>query len=167
RLDDRLVVGDLLTLANGASFSLYLVISRDAMRRLDTIAATAWILGFGACGIALLGAPVLVHTNLAALPLRFWGYVAYAVVFATVATYALNAYALAHTDSSVVALFIYLQPPIATALSMLFLGERPEARFFVAAIAGFAGVALAVIGRASAQPTESGPSGRLPASPAS
>src|SRR5262249_25064875 len=36
RLDDRLVVGDLLTLANGASFSLYLVISRDAMRRLDT-----------------------------------------------------------------------------------------------------------------------------------
>lgn len=144
RLDDRLVVGDLLTLANGASFSLYLVMSRGAMRRLDPLGATAVILGFGALGVSAVGATALAQVPFAALPLRFWLLVGYAVVFATVVTYGLNAYALSHTDSSMVALFIYLQPPIATALSMIFLGERPGPRFWIAAAGVFTGVGLAI-----------------------
>jgi drug/metabolite transporter (DMT)-like permease len=165
RLDDQLVLGDLLTLANGISFAIFLVLSRDAMRRFDPLAATACILGCGAVGIAGAGAPALAATPFAALPAVFWGYVAFTIVFATVATYALNAWALARTDSSVVALFIYLQPPIATALSMGFGGERPEPRFFLAAAGVFAGVGLALGG--VRQPTLSGPSGLRPAKPAS
>jgi drug/metabolite transporter (DMT)-like permease len=144
RLDDRLVVGDLLTLANGASFSLYLVMSRRAMRRMDPLGATAVILGFGALGVSAVGAPALAHVPVATLPVRFWMLMGYAVVFATVVCYALNAYALSHTDSSMVALFIYLQPPIATALSMSFLGERPDLRFWIAAAGVFVGVGLAI-----------------------
>jgi len=144
RLDDRLVVGDLLTLANAASFSLYLVMSRRAMRRMDPLGATAVILGFGALGVSAVGAPALAQVPFATLPVRFWLLMGYAVVFATVVCYGLNAYALSHTDSSMVALFIYLQPPIATALSMIFLGERPDLRFWIAALGVFAGVGLAI-----------------------
>ena len=41
--------------------------------------------------------------------------------------------ALGLVGLAMVALFIYLQPPIATGLSMLFLHERPGLRFWVAA----------------------------------
>ena len=165
RLDDRLVAGDLLTLANAISFAIFLVISRDAMRRLDPLAATACILGFGAMGIVAVGAPALAATSFVALPAAFWGYAAFTIVFATVATYALNAWALGRTESSVVALFIYLQPPIATALSMGLGGERPEPRFYVAAVGVFLGLALALGG--PRQPTISGPRGLRPAKPES
>lgn len=144
RLQDELVVGDLLTLANGCSFSLFLVLSRDYLRRTDPLAATAWLLCFGAVGIFIVGAGPLARVDASALPARFWVYAAYAIVFATVLAYFLNYYALRHTDSSLVALFIYMQPPIATGLSMLFLHERPGPRFWIAAAGIFLGVYLAV-----------------------
>jgi len=169
RLHDDLVKGDLLTLANASSFSFFLVLSRDALRRTDALVATTWMLVFGAVGILLIGAPSLARAPLDAMPVSFWLMAAYVIVCATVLTYFLNYYALGHTDSSMVALFIYLQPPIATALSVLMLGERPEPRFYVAAAGIFAGVYLAVREekRRRRQPTMSGPSGRRPANPES
>jgi drug/metabolite transporter (DMT)-like permease len=148
RLDDTLVVGDLLTLVNGVSFAFFLVLSRDFLRSHDPLVATSYLLGFGALGILAVGAGPLARVDWAALPVRFWFLAAYVVLFATVLAYFLNYYALRHTDSSMVALFIYLQPPIATALSMIFLGERPGVRFWVAAVGIFAGVYLAVRERA-------------------
>ena len=148
RLEDQLVVGDLLTLGNGVSFSIFLVLSRDFLKRTDPLAATAWLLGFGALGILTVGAGPLGRVDFGALPPRFWALAAYAIVFATVLAYSLNYYALGHTDSSLVALFIYLQPPIATALSVFFLGEKLTPRFGVAAAGIFLGIYLAVRERA-------------------
>ena len=49
------------------------------------------------------------------------------------------------------ALFIYLQPPIATGLSVAFLGEQLTLRFAVAALGIFAGVYLAVTARSGGE----------------
>lgn len=168
RLHDTWVLGDLLTLANASSFSLFLVLSRDTLRRADPLVATTWMLVFGAVGILLVGAPALARAPLGHMSAHFWMLAAYVIVCATVLTYFLNYYALGHTDSSMVALFIYLQPPIATALSVVLLHDRPDARFYIAAAGIFAGVYLAVREeRRRRQPTMSGPSGLRPAKPAS
>ena len=168
RLQDTLVQGDLLTLANASSFSLFLVLSRDALRRADPLVATTWLLVFGAVGIFLVGAPALVRAPLGQMTLHFWLLAAYVIVCATVLTYFLNYYALGHTDSSMVALFIYLQPPIATALSVAWLHDRPDARFYISAAGIFAGVYWAAREeRRRRQPIMSGPSGLRPAKPAS
>ncbi len=144
RLEDELVVGDLLTLANACSFALFLVLSRNVMRSMDPWAATSWLLVFGALGIVAIGARPLVEVPFAELPARFWAWGAYAVVCATVLAYFLNFYALQHVDSSTVALFVYLQAPIATLLSVVFLGERLDLRFGLAAAGIFLGIFLAV-----------------------
>lgn len=144
RWESELVRGDLLTLANACSFALFLVLSRHEMRRLHPWAATSWLLVFGAVGILGFAGPSLATVSLSQLPAGFWLWGAYAVVCATVLTYFLNFYALGHVESSMVALFIYLQAPIATLLSVVFLGEQLDLRFWIAAAGIFAGVFLAV-----------------------
>jgi drug/metabolite transporter (DMT)-like permease len=144
RLREEWVLGDLLTLANATSFSLFLVLSRDFLRRTHPLAATSWLLGLGALGIVAVGMPQLGQIAWETLPPRFWLLSAYVIVFPTALAYFLNYYALRHVESSMVALFIYLQAPIAGLLSYFYFGERPTGRFFVAAAGIFLGVFLAV-----------------------
>ncbi len=154
RIAEAWVLGDLMTLANACSFSLFLVLSRDTLRRTHPLAATTWLLGLGALGILAVGAGQLAAVDFGALPARFWALAAYVIVCATALAYFLNYCALAHVDSSLVALFIYLQAPLATLLSYLYLDERPQPRFFLAAAVIFLGVFLAVSdgARAKARP---------------
>ena len=73
-----------------------------------------------------------------------WALLGYIVLFPTAGAYWLQYWALARTDSSVVAFFIYLQPVIATSLAVAFLGERPGAQALLGALLIFAAVRLAV-----------------------
>jgi drug/metabolite transporter (DMT)-like permease len=67
---------------------------------------------------------------------------AWIVVLATAINYVLNYYALARVESSTVALFIYLQPLLATALSCALGQETISPRFAASALLVFAGVFL-------------------------
>ncbi len=150
------LAGDLLTLANALSYALFLVISKRLLARSDPLAATTVLMGFGAIGILALGAPGLVALRPSAIPASIWALAAFIVVFATVVTYFLNYWALARVDSSLVALFIYVQPVVATVLSALVLGERPEAHVLAGGALVFAGVWLSLRRRTPAPlPVES------------
>ncbi len=135
--------GDLLTLANAASFGLFLVISRPVARRMGPVASTAGILAFGSLGIAAAGAGDLARFSVASLPAHVVGLAVFIVLGPTMLTYFLNAWALARVESSQVALYIYLQPVLAAGLSAVFLGESIGPRFFASAALVFAGVFLA------------------------
>lgn len=148
RIDDfelraEWLLGDLLTQANAASFGFFLVISRNLIRRVGATTATTAIFCFGAFGISLYGAPAVVGLDFAAVPARIWGIAAFIIVFPTVLTYFLNYWALARVESSLVALFIYLQPLLATALSAVFLDEPITLRLVLSSLFVFAGVFLA------------------------
>jgi drug/metabolite transporter (DMT)-like permease len=59
-------------------------------------------------------------------------FAAYVVVGATVVTYLLNTWALRHTRSSEVALYINVQPLVAAGLNTALGAPPPGAAFFVA-----------------------------------
>lgn len=138
------LAGDLLTLTNSLSYAFFLVISKRVLHGNDALASTSLLLAFGAAGIFTLGAPGLSRFDPVTVSARTWALAAFVVVFATVGAYLLNFWALARADSSVVALFVYLQPLIASTLSFVALGERPP----LAVLAGggliFAGVFFAL-----------------------
>ncbi len=139
-------VGDVLTLLNATSFAIFLVLSKRVISRTDPIAATAVLFGFGSLGILLIGAPQLGRLDWASVPVSTWAIGAFIVLGPTAGAYFLNYWALARTDSSVVALFIYVQPVVAGVLAYLLRGERPgEVTLWGAGLIG-TGVALAVIG---------------------
>ncbi|MEZ5066437.1 MAG: DMT family transporter [bacterium] len=135
--------GDLLTLGNAASFSLFLVLSRGVTRRLGPVAATAGVLAFGSLGAAAYGTRALSAVDWASLPPSTFWLIAYAVLFPTVIAYFLNFWALARVESSSVALFVYLQPVIAASISAVWLHEAITARTVVASLLVFAGVVYA------------------------
>lgn len=132
RLDARYLVGDLLVLANAVAYGLYVALSGRVMSRNDPLGATTVVFLFGAAGIGLYGADDLLRVPLQALAAADWVRMAYVVLGATVLTYALNLFALKHTQASRVALYIFLQPVVATVLSVLVLGEAVTWRLLVA-----------------------------------
>ena len=140
----RVVTGDLLTLANALSFSLFLVLSKPLLGRVDALAATAVLMLFGAVWIDLTAIPQLAQTDLATVSSTAWLLIAYIIVFPTALAYVMQYWALARVDSSVVAFFIYLQPVIATTLSVVLLHERPGFAVLCGGALIFLGVYLAL-----------------------
>jgi drug/metabolite transporter (DMT)-like permease len=143
-LSGGVAAGDLLTLVNALSYSFFLVISKPILERHSSQAVTALLLGYGAVGIGAIGAPELARADLASVPAAAWGWAAFVILFATVGAYALNSWALKRVESSLVALFIYVQPVIASALAVVLLGERITAPLLAAAALIFAGVFVAL-----------------------
>ena len=139
-----MIVGDLLTLINASSYALFLVFSKKLLERVDALSATALLFAFGSVLIALLGLPQLVALELGAVSPRVWALGAFIVLCPTAGAYLISYWALARLESSVVAFFIYLQPVIASGLSILLLGDRPTATVWIGGSLIFAGVYLAL-----------------------
>jgi drug/metabolite transporter (DMT)-like permease len=163
------LAGDLITLVNGASYAVFLVISKRYLARADTLAVTALMLALGTLGIAVIGLPDLVRLDAAAVPAGDWGLMAGIVLLPTAGAYLLNNWALARVEASLVALFIYLQPVLATALAVWWLGESPGMDAIAGGALIFLGVAMA-LRRAPASPAAPLPGaapprpGRIPGS---
>ncbi len=137
------LIGDLLLIGNGLAYALYLVFSKPDMARLSPQRVIALMFGAGAVLMLPIAAWWLWHEPWATIPRSAWISLAVVIAGPTIAAYLLNAWALAHTDSSLVATYTYVQPLITIVLAAIFLHEaiRPEAILAAAMI--FAGVYLA------------------------
>jgi drug/metabolite transporter (DMT)-like permease len=140
---DRTFLGNVLILLNALSYSVFLVLARDILRRHSAVRVTAAIFRYAALPVVLVALPGLLRFRPAALSARAWTGVAGTVLLATVVSYALNAWALARTGAATTAMFIYVQPLVAMTLAKVVLGESPSPRTATAAALIFAGIALA------------------------
>jgi drug/metabolite transporter (DMT)-like permease len=136
--------GDLLILANGFSYSMYLVLSRPMLVRYRPLTFTAAVFRWGAAPIVLAAIPALLRFSPSAVSPVAWWSLAAIVVVCTVIPYLLNSWALARTHASRVAAYVFLQPMIAATLAILVLGERPSSRTAVAAALVFGGLAVSL-----------------------
>lgn len=140
--DTATLHGDLLTVANAASYAVFIVIGRRVMARHDPLAATAVVFFFGAIGMFLYGGPRLLATDLGSLDGGILASMAYVIVGATVVTYFLNLWAIKRAVATRVALYIFLQPVIAATLGVALRGEEITPRFLVATLLVFAALFL-------------------------
>ena len=159
RLSGAYFVGDLLVFINATSFALFLVFSRQAVDRHGAMGLTALVMGAS----AFVMAPLALWSGIAhadawgALPQHVLLAVGYTIILATVVTYSLNYYALGRVPSSQVALFIYLQPLIATSTSIAVGRDVLSPRLLLSAALILGGIALTALSyRDDAE--ESGPS---------
>ncbi len=122
-LSATLMRGDLLTLGSACSYGLFIALSKNFFKKFDSTWITFWI--FLCTGIGLAGFsfsewetfrwPVMT-------PL-LWILVTYGILGATLLSYFLVIWTIAHASPSKVALFSYLQPVLVSLIAYFFLGE--------------------------------------------
>ncbi len=119
QLDAANPLGDLLVLVNASSFGMYLVVSKPLMRRYHPITVVKWTFLMGLPMVWPFGFNDVMNTNWQVFTPAVWAGVAYVILGTTFGAYLLNAYALSRVQASVVSIYIYLQPFVATSLALL------------------------------------------------
>ncbi len=141
------LTGDGLLALNALSYSFYLVLAKPVLNRLPQLVVVSWLFTFGAATAPWfsLGFDWMPEQ----IELRHGLALAGVLVFPTILAYLLNVVVLSRTHASVTATYVMLQPFVAAALGILFLGERPELTVVPTALCVLAGLWL-VSGRAAA-----------------
>ncbi len=134
--------GALLVTANSLSYAVYLVFSRDVVRKLGALTVVAWIFMWGALELSPVGLPSLLH-DLPHFTTRGAMLVVYIILMPTIVAYFFNAWALGRSSASLVTVYIYLQPAIAAVLAYVQLGQQISHRLAMAAVLILVGVAIA------------------------
>lgn len=138
----RAATGNALLLLSGASYALYLVLTRSILARLDAMRVVSWTFLLAALTVFPLGLPTLSALHPSEISRTGWASVAYVVIGGTAAPYLLNNWALARVRSSIVAVYVLLQPIVAASLGRVFLHEQFGPHTAVAAVLVVAGVFL-------------------------
>jgi drug/metabolite transporter (DMT)-like permease len=146
RSEGATALGDGLVAVNAFFYACYLVLSKDLLRRYSPITVVTYVFFFGALLVAPVGVPALLRTDVAAVTTRTWLILAYIVAFPSFLAYLLSIWALRRTASSLVAMYVYVQPLVTAVTAPLVLGERVTQRAGLAGALIFAGLALATWG---------------------
>jgi len=143
-LSNDTFVGDLLTILNCFSFGLFLAYAKEFIEKHDRVWTTAWMFIYGSVGLTLISVPEWSNFHKVEMSTVLAACMVFAVVGGTLLTYFLNNWALAHTQSSHVALFIYIQPVVATVFAWMWKSEPITMRTIISCCLIFLGVYFAV-----------------------
>jgi drug/metabolite transporter (DMT)-like permease len=110
--------GDLMTLVNSLSWAVFVVMAKPYMQKYQTVTVMKWIFLFGFIYICPFGMPDLLSVDWSSLSSKTLFAMAFVVVATTFLAYLLNTYALKALSSSVVSMYIYLQPFLATIIAI-------------------------------------------------
>ena len=142
-LSDQTFIGDALTLLNCLGFGLFLTVSKRYVETHDALWTTAWIFILGSVGLIILSIPSLQGFEFPVMTAELLGCMVVSIFGSTLLAYYLNMWALAYLNSSLVALFIYLQPVVASLLAWMIFGEIITIRTIASSLLVFAGIVLA------------------------
>ncbi|MBK7478148.1 MAG: DMT family transporter [Haliscomenobacter sp.] len=113
------------------------------MYKYHPISVSKWIFLIGSVMVLPFGWGQLQEVQWALFTPGLWLSVAYVLVFTTFLAYLLNAYALAIVNPSIVSIYIYLQPLLATGIALVLGQDQIDAVKGAAAALIFSGVFLA------------------------
>ena len=109
--------GDLMVLINATSYGLYLVAVKPLMVKYKPLTVIAWVFLFGAVFVLPVGLPQALAIDWAAFEPQHMQALAFVILGTTFLVYLLNIYAMQHVPPTVVSIYIYLQPLLATGIS--------------------------------------------------
>jgi drug/metabolite transporter (DMT)-like permease len=148
-LSDKTLWGDLLQVLNCLSYAFFLAYGKKFLETHDRLWATGWMFTYGSVGLTLLSVSEWESFAWPPMTTELWWCMVFAVVGGTLLTYFLNNWALAKTHSSHVALFIYIQPVVASMLAWAWKGENPTLRTYASSAMIFLGMYLSLFQRSA------------------
>lgn len=135
-------VGNTLVFLNACSYAMYLVLIKKMMMKYDSLTVVKWVFLFGGLMAIPFGIPELYKVQWEQLPQIAWFSIVYVVIGVTFLAYLLNAWGLKFVNSSVVGIYIYLQPVLATFVAIILKSDKLELRDVLFSILIMSGVYL-------------------------
>jgi drug/metabolite transporter (DMT)-like permease len=114
--------GDIFILLNATSYSFYLVLVKPLMVKYKPLTVISWVFTFGLVYLLVWypSTNEMVAVDWSSLNKSEIGQIIFVVVGVTFVTYLLNVFALKKVSPSVTAVYIYLQPVLATTFVFVF-----------------------------------------------
>jgi len=111
-------LGNILVLVNAISYGIYILIAKRLTAKYDVFTLMKWLYFFGVLIITPFGISQGLEFEFTTASTETLLNIGYVVIFATFGTYMLNIIAIRTLKPSVVAVFIYLQPLLATLIAV-------------------------------------------------
>jgi drug/metabolite transporter (DMT)-like permease len=138
-------VGNLLILLSSASYSLYLVLSKIALKKHEPFKLLTFVFLFGFLEVLPFSIFKVFEITKSPVAFRFWWAPMVVVIVGTLLPNMLTIIALKNVKASVVGVFSYLEPLFGVILSIILLGERLKPNNIIAAAFILAGVTIASV----------------------
>lgn len=140
------ITGDVLILINSFSWALYVVLVKPLMKKYNTFTVVKWVFLFGFLYVLPFGFSEFKQINWSDFSPTIWRDVVFVVVATTFIAYILNTYSLRALSPSVVSIYIYLQPFLATLIAVyIYRNDELDLRKLTAAVLIIFGVYLVSI----------------------
>lgn len=110
----KTLLGNVFVMLNAFSYAIYLVIAKPLMTKYKPLTVIKWVFLFGLIFVIPFGTGELIQVEWQTFSFNIWWKVFFIIFFVTFITYLFNIYALKHVNSSVVSIYIYVQPVVAS-----------------------------------------------------
>ncbi len=134
--------GDILVFLNSVSYALYLVKVKPLLKKYNPVTITKWMFFFGMIFITPFGLKGALNANWQLFDTEVWLSFFYVLIFTTFLAYLFNIIALKRVNPSVVGVYVYLQPVLATIVALMIGKDSLSALKIISAILIFIGVYL-------------------------
>lgn len=134
--------GDICIFINAVSYALYLVLVKPLMNKYHPITVMKWVFLLAIPFVIPIGFQEFQKIEWNDFTLGMYGAVAFVIVGTTFLAYLMSNYALRRVSPAIVGAYIYLQPLIATLISILQRKDSPDLIKIIAAVLIFIGVYL-------------------------
>ncbi|MEW6773563.1 MAG: DMT family transporter [Bacteroidota bacterium] len=112
-------IGDLMTLLNSASWALFLIYGKEMLQKYHTVAVMKWMFLIGTIIMLPICFMYLKNEQWQSIPENIWWAISFVVIATTFFAYLLNTYGLKLLSTSVVSMYIYIQPFLATLFAVI------------------------------------------------
>lgn len=143
-LSNETFIGDLLVLIGAMSSGFFIANSRKFLNENNHWWASSWMFLFATCQIGLVAMVEAKPMPIPTMTTELVVSMVFSAIGATLLTYFLSNWALTKVASGNVALFIYLQPIVATIVAWGYLGEVVTAQTILSGILIIVGFLLAI-----------------------
>lgn len=114
------ITGDIMILINSMSWAIYIILVKPLMKKYNTFTIVKWVFLFGFLYVLPFGYGEFKQIDWVAMPSAVWRDILFVVLASTFFAYILNTYALRALNPSVVSIYIYLQPFLATLIAVFY-----------------------------------------------
>ena len=134
------ILGNFFIFINAAAFACYLVIVKKLTQIYHPFTFIKWMYTLGVIMVIPFGLPEVLEMQFSEIPTSGYMSIAYVVVFVTFGTYLLNIYAIKILKPTTVAVFVYLQPLLASIIAIITGTDSIDTIKIAAALLIFTGV---------------------------